>query len=270
MTKLRSLIYAGIGAAAIAYGSCQYTDSVSSKSVFSRQKNVIDRMYKMERRDPSSADRRAQRLADLRKGLKGLEGASGEKRCRFEADFKSSLMASRKGAKKATAADEEYEPYSHCKPAERAKDKSVAIPFLAGIIAFLYGAFSFFRRSEDGPRAMTQDGVDRQKKMESERKTALQALGCTRSQAAIIAKASMDAMSIDEAILGPISPVPTLTALTSYGFSADEVKSLLHAYPSVLNKSPEYLAARFLALESDGKTSDQVRAEVLRLPGILG
>jgi len=274
MTTLRSLVIAGVGAAAMYYGASEYGDRYKAKEIFQRMRPAIEHNYRVEARGRIPADKakadllRKERYKDLRKGLAGLEGKTSEARCRFEVDFGKKV----KGNPKALDMSEQYEPYGHCGTKEQMKDKSVAIPFFGGLLVMLYGLGGLLRnlfRKEPG--LIGEDGAKRQKEMELERKTALEGIGFTRTEAVAIARESVKLQSYDQAVYGTVSAMSMLGTLQSYGFSQTEVQSLVKAYPAILNKSAEMVSAKLISLEDGGNiAADQVRKDVLRLPAMLG
>ncbi len=277
MSRLRSIIYMAAGAAAITYGAHQYATRYSDGSIWQRQSVHIERIYRNETAlyskiaPEAAASQRQSRFKDLRSGLAGLEAASGEERCRFEAGFERRLYADSDEAVAEALANESFQPYPHCTAGARVKDETVWIPFAAGALALLYGLYRFLQSFRKDPGILGKDGRKRQKEMENERRETLLSYGIGPAHALTITQESIRVQSVDDVLKGHHLAIFVINVLENYGFSKDDVQRILLSYPGVLNRSPEQLCERLSALEDGGTISqDELRARVLRLPGILG
>ncbi len=273
MGRVRSLIFIGIGAAALAYGAHEYSTRYSDSRIWERQGTQIEREYRRASRDsPADADSvRSRRYAALRSGLDGLQNASGGERCRFEMDFDRQITQGGPEAATRAISRESYIPYEACRPEHRLQSSSSVFYGLGGILALLAGVIGFIR-SFRRPESALGSAMDRaRKRTQEERRGELLREGFHRADAYSIAAESVRVQSVDEALSGSGSARAMISALKSYGFTNDDVRSLLIACPPILNRSSLELSARLSSMEEGGaKSPEEVRDEALRLPGLLG
>jgi len=144
MTRTGAAILMLVGAGLTGHSVHNYSTRYSSANIWNRQKDIINMSRKNEIEKGAQFD-------TLRQELKKLDGATDEKRCRFEKNFEAVVVTGSGQAAEELIKKRSFEPYSECKDEERAK-ASVYWFTVAGAIAFIVGAVSmatsFFRKKE--------------------------------------------------------------------------------------------------------------------------
>jgi hypothetical protein len=141
------------GALTIGGSAHQHNNRFSNSAIFDRQKPLIERRL---RRDPEQMQ---SAFRTLRTKLRRIDREDGdnviEKKCRFETDFKALTIHDGDATKaKMHVQNQSFEPYEHCEPQSRLWDSATKWYSIAGVAAFVTGAFSLiasaFRRKESG------------------------------------------------------------------------------------------------------------------------
>jgi len=144
MTRTGAAILILAGACLTGQAVHDYSTRYKQANIWNRQKAIIEMSRKNEIEKSAQFD-------TLRAELKNLDGATDEKRCRFEKNFEAVVVTGSGQAAQELIKKRSYEPYSECKDEERAK-ASVYWFTVAGALALLVGAVStvasFFKKKE--------------------------------------------------------------------------------------------------------------------------
>ena len=277
MSRVKSLVFAGLGAAALSYGAYEYSTRFSDQNIWNKLQPRIERTFRMDARGGRDRqlradERRTERLDSLRGGISRLGNSSMEERCRFVKEFSSGLLSSAPETLAEARRQETYAPGSECTPVEQAKDTTTLALGIGGISLFLIGIAGFIKSFfKGGLGQFGKDAEKKRKEMEKERFDSLLALGLPPADAKSVSMESIRVQSVDDVLCRSHSCSSVLRVLDNYGFSKEEVQKIVLTFPGLLNRSPEQITSKLIDIENCGeKPPEEVRKNILRLPASLG